>query len=48
MTELATPARSLIIERQMPRQPEKVWRAPAQSPLIGQRLMRHDFMPLAT
>ena len=34
MTELATATRSLVVEREMPHPPEKIWRALTQAPLI--------------
>jgi uncharacterized protein YndB with AHSA1/START domain len=34
MTELATATRSLVVEREMPHPPEKIWRALTQGPLI--------------
>jgi uncharacterized protein YndB with AHSA1/START domain len=34
MTALATPARSLVIEREMSHPPEKIWRALTEGPLI--------------
>jgi uncharacterized protein YndB with AHSA1/START domain len=39
-------ARSLVIEREMPHPPEKVWRALTQSPLIEEWLMKNDFRPV--
>jgi len=38
--------RSLVIEREMPHPPEKIWRALTQSPLIEDWLMKHDFQPV--
>ena len=46
MTELATATRSLVVERQMPHPPEKIWRALTQAPLIEEWLMRNDFQPV--
>jgi uncharacterized protein YndB with AHSA1/START domain len=43
MIELATAARSLVVERQMPHPPQKIWRALTQGPLIEQWLMKNDF-----
>jgi uncharacterized protein YndB with AHSA1/START domain len=43
MTELAMAMRSLIVEREMPHPPEKIWRALTQGPLIAEWLMRNDF-----
>lgn len=44
MTELAA-TRSLIVEREMPHPPEKVWRALTQGALLEEWLMRSDFAP---
>ena len=38
--------RSLVIEREMPFPPEKVWRALTQGPLIKEWLMDNDFEPV--
>jgi uncharacterized protein YndB with AHSA1/START domain len=46
MTELATASRSLVVERQMPHPPEKIWRALTQAPLIEEWLMQNDFQPV--
>jgi uncharacterized protein YndB with AHSA1/START domain len=46
MMELATPARSIVVEREMPHPPQKIWRALTQAPLIGQWLMQNDFQPV--
>jgi uncharacterized protein YndB with AHSA1/START domain len=46
MTELAMATRSLIVEREMPHPPEKIWRALTQGPLIAEWLMRNDFEPI--
>jgi len=45
MTNTA-PARTLVIEREVPHAPEKVWRALTQSPLIEEWLMKNDFQPV--
>ena len=45
MTNTA-PARTLVIEREMPHPPEKIWRALTQSPLIEEWLMTNDFQPV--
>jgi uncharacterized protein YndB with AHSA1/START domain len=43
---MTTPAtRSLVIEKEMPHPPEKIWRALTQGPLIKQWLMDNDFQP---
>ncbi len=38
--------RSLVVEREMPHPPEKIWRAITQSPLIEEWLMKNDFQPV--
>ena len=45
MTNIAT-TRSLVIEREMPHSPEKIWRALTQKPLIEEWLMTNDFQPV--
>lgn len=45
MTDSATTC-SLVIERELPHPPEKVWRALTQGPLIAQWLMTNDFQPV--
>lgn len=40
-----TPTRTLVIEREMPHPPEKIWRALTQSSLIEEWLMKNDFQP---
>jgi uncharacterized protein YndB with AHSA1/START domain len=45
MTESAS-TRSLVIEREMPHPPEKVWRALSEGPLIAQWMMENDFQPV--
>ena len=44
MTTAAT--RSLVIEREMPHPPEKIWRALTQGALIKEWLMDNDFQPV--
>jgi uncharacterized protein YndB with AHSA1/START domain len=44
MTTAAT--RSLVIEREMPYPPEKIWRALTQGPLLKEWLMENDFQPV--
>jgi uncharacterized protein YndB with AHSA1/START domain len=44
MTDPAT--RSVIVEREMPHSPEKIWRALTQPELIGEWLMQNDFQPV--
>ena len=45
MTKTA-PTRTLVIEREVPHPPEKIWRALTQSPLIEEWLMKNDFQPV--
>ncbi len=46
MTKPAAAMRSIVIEREMPHPPEKVWRALTQGPLIEEWLMKNDFQPV--
>jgi uncharacterized protein YndB with AHSA1/START domain len=46
MTKPAVATRSLVVEREMPHPPEKVWRALTQGPLIEEWLMKNDFQPI--
>jgi len=41
-----TPTRTLVIEREVPHPPEKIWRALTQSPLIEEWLMKNNFQPV--
>ena len=41
-----TTTRSLVIEREMPHPPEKIWRALTQGPLIKEWLMDNDLQPV--
>jgi uncharacterized protein YndB with AHSA1/START domain len=45
MTESAATTHSLVIEREYPHAPEKIWRALTESTLIQQGLMENDFEP---
>jgi uncharacterized protein YndB with AHSA1/START domain len=45
MTELAAATRSLVVEREMPHPPEKIWRALTIAALVEQWLMKNDFEP---
>jgi uncharacterized protein YndB with AHSA1/START domain len=45
MTETATQARSIVVEKTLPHPPEKIWRTLTQAELIGQWLMPNDFVP---
>jgi uncharacterized protein YndB with AHSA1/START domain len=44
MSDLATGA--VIVEREMPHPPEKIWRALTQGPLLEEWLMQNDFQPV--
>ncbi len=46
MTETSTERRSVVIEREMPYPPEKIWRALTQPHLIEEWLMKNDFAPV--
>src|ERR1700731_1686209 len=46
MTKPAAATRSLVVEREMPHPPEKIWRALTQPHLIEEWLMKNDFKPL--
>jgi uncharacterized protein YndB with AHSA1/START domain len=39
-------SKTLIIEKEMPHAPEKIWRALTQGPLIKEWLMENDFQPV--
>jgi uncharacterized protein YndB with AHSA1/START domain len=41
-----TETRSVVIEREMPHSPEKIWRALTQPHLIEEWLMKNDFKPV--
>jgi uncharacterized protein YndB with AHSA1/START domain len=43
MTDTATETRSVVIEREMPFPPEKIWRALTEPHLIEAWLMKNDF-----
>ena len=45
MSQSATETRSVVIEREMPHPPEKIWRALTQPHLIAEWLMNNDFKP---
>jgi uncharacterized protein YndB with AHSA1/START domain len=46
MSKPATETRSVVVEREMPYSPEKIWRALTQPHLIEEWLMKNDFKPL--
>jgi uncharacterized protein YndB with AHSA1/START domain len=46
MNESSTELRSVVVEREMPYPPEKIWRALTQPHLIEEWLMKSDFKPV--
>ena len=46
MNETSTKTRSVIVEREIPHPPEKLWRALTQPHLIEEWLMKNDFKPV--
>lgn len=46
MTEASSEARSVVVEREIPHAPEKIWRALTQPELIAEWLMKNDFAPV--
>ena len=46
MNNAATETRSVVVEREIPFPPEKIWRALTQPHLIEEWLMKNDFKPL--
>jgi uncharacterized protein YndB with AHSA1/START domain len=46
MTNTAIETRSVIVEREIPHPPEKIWRALTQPHLIEEWLMKNDFKPV--
>ena len=46
MTTTATETRSVVVEREIPFPPEKIWRALTQPHLIEAWLMKTDFAPV--
>jgi uncharacterized protein YndB with AHSA1/START domain len=46
MTKAAAETRSVVIEREIPHPPEKIWRALTQPHLIEEWLMKNDFEPV--
>jgi len=46
MTDTATETRSVVVERELPFPPEKLWRALTQPALIEEWLMKNDFKPV--
>jgi uncharacterized protein YndB with AHSA1/START domain len=47
VTNTDTETRSVIVEREVPYPPEKIWRALTQPHLIEEWLMKNDFKPVA-
>lgn len=45
MTEPSADSRTVVIEREFPHPPEKIWRALTQPHLIEEWLMKNDFKP---
>jgi uncharacterized protein YndB with AHSA1/START domain len=46
MNEPSGETRSVVVEREFPFSPEKIWRALTQPHLIEEWLMKNDFMPV--
>ena len=46
MTDNATETLSVVVEREIPHPPEKIWRALTQPELIADWLMKNDFKPV--
>jgi uncharacterized protein YndB with AHSA1/START domain len=46
MTEATDATQSVIIERDLPHPPDKIWRALTQDHLIEEWLMKNDFKPV--
>ena len=46
MSETATETRSVVVEREIPYPPERIWRALTQTHLIEEWLMKTDFEPV--
>ena len=46
MTNTETETRSVVVEREVPFSPEKIWRALTQPHLIEEWLMKNDFKPV--
>jgi uncharacterized protein YndB with AHSA1/START domain len=46
MNQTATETLSVVVEREIPFPPEKIWRALTQPQLIEEWLMKNDFKPL--
>ena len=46
MTNIATETLCVVVEREIPHPPEKIWRALTQPHLIEEWLMKSDFQPV--
>jgi uncharacterized protein YndB with AHSA1/START domain len=46
MNETSTEALSVVVEREIPYPPEKIWRALTRPHLIEEWLMKNDFKPV--
>ena len=46
MSNTATETRAVVVEREVPFPPEKIWRALTQPDLIEEWLMKNDFKPV--
>jgi uncharacterized protein YndB with AHSA1/START domain len=46
VNEVSTETRSVVVERDIPHPPEKIWRALTQPDLIEAWLMKNDFKPV--
>jgi uncharacterized protein YndB with AHSA1/START domain len=46
MTQATTETRSVVVEREIPHPPEKIWRALTTPHLIAEWLMKNDFEPV--
>jgi uncharacterized protein YndB with AHSA1/START domain len=46
MTNTSTETRSVVVEREVPFPPERIWRALTQPHLIEEWLMKNDFKPV--
>jgi uncharacterized protein YndB with AHSA1/START domain len=46
MSNVATEALTVVVEREIPFPPEKIWRALTQPHLIEEWLMKNDFKPV--
>jgi len=47
MNDTSTGTRSVVVEREIPFPPDKIWRALTQPQLLEEWLMQNDFQPVA-